>query len=219
MVGTIIPIVYGAGFRKAYGVVVAHSLGLLAGAAALGVALWLAYSTVFASASLVTVAALVPLGAAAYGLHHLGLIRLPIPSLDKQVPARWRASRRPRLVAFVYGLGLGVGILTHVRTATFYFACLMAIMVGDAFLAAGVMAAYGLGRLVPLASFALIAESPRSAYSLNDAVLRHRRSIEYANALVLFGTAGWSAFWLLPSLRGEAARLQSGESGRRDASP
>lgn len=197
MVGTIVPIVYGAGTRRAYGAVVAHSMGLLAGAAALGILLWFVYSGFLASTSLATVAAVVPIVATAYGLHHLGIIRLPIPTLHNQVPARWRASRRPRLVALVYGLGLGVGILTHVRSATFYFACLMAMIVGDPFLAIGVMAAYGLGRLLPLASYALRAEDLRSAYRLNDAVLRRRAFIEYVNALVLFSTAGWSATWLL----------------------
>lgn len=197
MVGTIVPIVYGAGTRKAYSVVVAHSIGLLGGAAALGILLWFVYSGFLASTSLVTVAPVLPIVATAYGLHHLGIIRLPIPTLHNQVPARWRASRRPRLVALVYGLGLGVGILTHVRFATFYFACLMAMIVGNPFLAIGVMAAYGLGRLLPLASYALRAEGLESAYSLNDSVLRRRGFIEFVSALVLFGTTGWSASWLL----------------------
>lgn len=196
MVGTIVPVVYGAGNRKAYGVVVTHSLGLLAGSAALGALLWWASSRIVASVSLTNWAVLVPVVAGAYGLHHLALVRLPIPSLHKQVPARWRASRHPRFVAFVYGLGLGVGILTHVRTATFYFACLVAMMVNDAMLAVSVMTAFGLGRLVPLASYVVRANDLRSAYNLNDRVLRRRLAIEYLNALALFALVGWSAVWL-----------------------
>lgn len=195
MVGTIVPIVYGAGGRRRYDVVVAHSVGLLVGAAALGMGLWSLSRGL--ALDLSGAAVLVPVLAIAYGLHHLGVLRLPIPSLRKQVPARWRGSSRPRLIALAYGLGLGIGVLTHVRTATFFFACLMAMLVDHPAAAAGVMSAYGLGRLAPLASYTVRAQTLGSAYRLNDDLLQRRAGVETLNALMLFATAGTSLMWLL----------------------
>jgi len=198
MVGTMVPIVYGARDNRAYGVVVSHTAGLLIGSFLLGLTLWWAFGLAFGASRAVGGGELVlSVVAALYGLHHLGVVRLPIPSLRWQVPARWRGSRRRGWVAFAYGLGLGVGLLTHVQTASMYFAGLLAAVSLNAATAGFIMATFGLARALPLIVFVGRADSAGLAFAFNDTVLRHRAVMATANGVMLFLLAGAGLSWFL----------------------
>jgi hypothetical protein len=199
MVGTMVPIVYGARDHRAYGVVVSHTVGLILGSLLLGVTAWWTFGLVFGASRAVDGELVLSVVAALYALHHLGALRLPIPSLRWQVPARWRGSKQRGWVAFAYGLGLGVGLLTHVQTASLYFAGLLAAVSPDAATAGFIMAAFGLARAIPLIVFVWRADSAERAFSLNDTVLRYRAVMATANGVMLFTLAGAGLSWYLQS--------------------
>jgi len=198
MVGTMVPIVYGARDRRAYGVVFSHTIGLIVGSVLLGVAVWRLLGLLVGAVDAFGVGSLVlTVLAVLYALHHLGLLRLPIPTLRWQVPARWRGSTRRGWVAFAYGLGLGVGLLTHVQTASLYFAGLLAGLSANAAAAGLIMGSFGLARALPLIVFTWRANSAERAFSLNDAVLRHNAAMATANGVMLLMLSGAGLSWLL----------------------
>lgn len=198
MVGTMVPIVYGARDQRALGVVVSHSTGLIIGSVLLGITVWWAADVLIGpSHSLEGGLIVVAAAAALYALHHLGVVRLPIPSLRWQVPVRWRGSDWRGLVAFAYGVGLGVGLLTHVQTASLYCAALLAALSANPATAGFVMGAFGLGRAVPLIVFVWRAKSAERAYALNDAVLRYGASMATANGIMLLVLSGASLSWFV----------------------
>lgn len=197
MVGTMVPIVYGARDRRAYGVVVSHTTGLIIGSLLLGLTLWWAFGLLFGASRADGGELVLSVVAALYGLHHLGVVRLPIPSLRWQVPVRWRGSTRRGWVAFAYGLGLGVGLLTHVQTASMYFAGLLAAVSLNAATAGFIMATFGLARALPLIVFVGRADSAERAFAINDTVLRHRAVMATANGAMLFLLAGAGLSWFI----------------------
>lgn len=196
MVGTMVPIVYGAREHRAYGVVVSHTVGLILGSLLLGLTVWWAFGVLFGVSRAVGGELVLSVVAVLYGLHHLGVVQLPIPSLRWQVPARWRGWKRRGWVAFAYGFGLGVGLLTQVQTASLYFAGLLAAVSPNPATAGIIMATFGLARALPLILFVVRADSAERAFAINDSVLRHRAVMATANGVMLFmlGGAGFSWF-------------------------
>ncbi|HMA36922.1 MAG TPA: hypothetical protein VKY74_20880 [Chloroflexia bacterium] len=85
----------------------------------------------------------------AYGLHELGVWRLPQPQRAWQVPNRWIA-QRPLLGAVAFGLVIGTGVLTFIPFTSFYL--LLAWEVLTASPAAGALLGglYGLARALPV---------------------------------------------------------------------
>lgn len=197
MVGTMVPIVYGARDHREYGVVVSHTVGLIIGSLLLGIIAWWMFGLVFGATRAVGGELVLSVVAALYALHHLGVLLLPIPSLRWQVPARWRGSTRRGWVAFAYGLGLGVGLLTHVQAASLYFAGLLAAVSLNAAIAGLIMAAFGLARAFPLIVFVGRADSAERAFTLNDTVLDHRAAIATTNGVMLFLFAGAGLSWFV----------------------
>src|SRR5262245_1278491 len=55
-------------------------------------------------------------GCLGWGLHHLGVCRLPMPQIPRQVARPWMVSLPWSLVALGYGTQLGCGIATRVPT-------------------------------------------------------------------------------------------------------
>lgn len=88
--------------------------------------------------------------AVAYGLHELGLVRLPTPQRRWQVPEVWRRTLPPRTVAIGYGLLLGPGFLVYIRSTAYYLVLLGAALSGSPLLGAACSALIAVGRAVPL---------------------------------------------------------------------
>ena len=145
MVETITPVVYGGRNRSYWFGVTLHTFGATLSAAALGLLLgglgallgapwdgggwWL----------LVAVAA-------AYALREWFRFPIPLPDLDRQVPAWWRTFYSPGVAAFLYGLGLGVGFVTFLSFGTFVAVAVGAFLSGDPLLGALITAPFGLAR-------------------------------------------------------------------------
>lgn len=87
--------------------------------------------------------------AAAYAIHEFGLIRLPVPSGPWRVPVEW--ANWPHYVAPVmWGLVLGVGILTAVPFAGYFILLGWVAYIADPHYGLAVGALYGFARAVPL---------------------------------------------------------------------
>jgi hypothetical protein len=144
MVETIVPVVHGT--RTWMVSVVMFGLGAVSTAALLGLVLGAALPAGGAAA-----AVLVAAFAAAEAAAELGLLRLPVPQLRRQVPERWRERYPQPVTALLYGAGLGIGFATYLPVAT-----LLVVAAGVAALAgpaggAAVLAGFGVGRTLVLA--------------------------------------------------------------------
>jgi cytochrome c biogenesis protein CcdA len=191
MVGTLLPIGHGERLQgRAPLVLWAHAAGTVIAATAVG-ALLTAAGTL-ASVPARVGAALVAVVAGTYAAREAGLSRLRIPCMARQVrQQRYRRDTKPRLAAFVYGLGLGIGFATHVTVATLPVVAAWALLSPSV---AGVvaMATFGLGRALPL--FFLGTKTGRDHETLaavSDRLLVWRPVVHLLNGLALAFVAGF----------------------------
>ncbi|HEV3474748.1 MAG TPA: MauE/DoxX family redox-associated membrane protein [Actinomycetota bacterium] len=148
--GTITPVVHGERRSKWAVAVALHALGAVVSAAALG--------AVLATAGMVAGAPWGPAGpvllsavAAVYAARELLGIQVPVPEARRQVPEWWRWTFPPFVASFLYGLGLGVGFLTHLRHGTLAAVAVAAGISGHPLAGAVIVGAFGLARALPLA--------------------------------------------------------------------
>jgi methylamine utilization protein MauE len=150
MVQTIAPVVHGRNRRTWVRMVVLHVLGGAISAAAVGAVLG-------ATGALLGAPwgpwGALPLAAAAvaYASRDLVGLPVPIPEARRQVPEWWRSYFPPGPAAFLYGLGLGVGFLTHLRHGTLVVVALAAAASGDPAVGAVVIVPFGVARSIAVA--------------------------------------------------------------------
>ena len=145
MAETVAPVVHGV--RRWLVAVAAFAAGAVGAGAALGWALgsaspWAGGGSthaVWAAAAVV----------AAYAAREVGLLRLPVPQLRRQVPQRWREVLPLPATGFLYGAGLGLGFVTYVPVATFA-AVIAAVVLADPAAGAVALGAFGVGRAIAL---------------------------------------------------------------------
>jgi hypothetical protein len=89
---------------------------------------------------------LVALVALAYGSRELLGVPVPLPEARRQVPEWWRTAFAPPVTAALYGFGLGVGFLTHLRHGTLVAVGAAAVVMGDPVLGAALIAPFGIVR-------------------------------------------------------------------------
>lgn len=100
----------------------------------------------------VPVAALLGVWAAlalAYGLHELGLLRMPTPMRRRQLPRHMRKTTQPWKVSFVFGTLIGPGFLIFIRSSAYYLLALGVLAAGSPVLGAALFALVALGRCLP----------------------------------------------------------------------
>ena len=145
MIETITPVVHG-NRRKSYLAAVAlHALGAALAAALFGAALGAAGAVLGApwgAAGLVVLA----LVALLYAARELLGLPVPLPDRRRQVPDWWRTFFGPRVAAFLYGLGLGIGFLTFLSFGTFVAVAVAALASGDPLIGALLCAPFGVAR-------------------------------------------------------------------------
>jgi hypothetical protein len=153
MVETITPVVHGGSRRKWGTAVAAHTLGAGLSAAAFGGALgWAggALGAPWGAAGLV----IVTTAAALYAARELLGLPVLVPERRRQVPEHWRWRYPAHVASFLYGLGLGVGFLTHVRHGTLVVVAVAAAATGNPLIGAVLMAPFGLARGLSLVATA-----------------------------------------------------------------
>jgi hypothetical protein len=94
--------------------------------------------------------ALVGLLAVAYGLHCLGLLRMPYPQRRVQVSHGARNHYAMWKIGLIYGLQLGLNFVTYVRTPILYVVVGLALVSGSPSQALWLIAVLNLGRWAPL---------------------------------------------------------------------
>ena len=120
-----------------------------------------------------------------YSFRELELLRLPSRKFFRQVPSKYRLTMSPKCLAFVYGLELGAGITTYVPTNTFYVVVLWALLVGSPQLGALGMAAYGIGRGVPMLWLGLNRKTASDGGALMGSLQPLKPAVHYVNGLLL----------------------------------
>lgn len=144
MAETITPVVHG-GKRKPYlSSALLHVAGATVTAALLGVVLG-AVGALAQAPWEGTVPALAVV-AAVYFAREAFSVPVPLPDRKRQVPEWWRTFFSPAVAAFLYGAGLGVGVLTYLSFGTFAAVMAGAVASGDPSLGLLVCAPFGLGR-------------------------------------------------------------------------
>jgi cytochrome c biogenesis protein CcdA len=192
MVGTILPIVYGEKQKpraRQNAVLWIHTGGYLAGSVIIGSLLGLlGFLLPWHRLPVVpNVGLLVPIGTISlvYAAHELGLIKVPTPQSRWQVPQRWRTQLHPKVTALSYGLGLGSGFATAIPVTTFYVVVAWTLIVGNPLLGALGLAAFGLGRALPLLWMAWLFRISDDAFRLARVMSRWQPVMHFMNGLAL----------------------------------
>ena len=204
MVQTITPVVHGGSRRRWAGSMALHLTGATLAAALTGALIGGVGSLLGAPWGRIGTG-IVVIVALAYAAREI--FRLPIPILDmeRQVPEWWRGSFGPRVAAFLYGLGLGPGFLTHLRHGTFVAASLVVAAIGEPLLGALVLAPFGFARAAGVSFF--------SAARTETAVMAAGEKLErlgagnvprLVNAISLLALAVAAALTTLPDNGGDS---------------
>jgi cytochrome c biogenesis protein CcdA len=151
MVGTIGPLVKvaAAEWLMASG---SYVLGSVLGGALIGSALGMFGSLVLGASALNALNGVVVLfvaGVVAVA-RDAGFVRLEGPSFKRSVPKSWHYALGRRIAPAAYGFVLGLGITTTVPVAAYYWLLFWVFAAADPLYGAITMAAYGLGRFVPV---------------------------------------------------------------------
>jgi hypothetical protein len=85
-----------------------------------------------------------------YAARELLGLPVPVPERRRQVPEHWRWRYPANVASFLYGVGLGIGFLTHVRHGTLVAVSVAAAATGNPVAGALVMAPFGLARGISL---------------------------------------------------------------------
>lgn len=153
MVGTMLPIGYGARLRSGTAKpILAYGIGSVGAAAVAGAALGtLGQLLPLASNGRVEVASAIGgFLALAYSLSEASLVRLPLPSPRRQVPLWWYRRFPPSITGLLYGGGLGIGFATRVPIATFYLLPIWMVMSAAPLPSMFIFGMFGFGRFLPL---------------------------------------------------------------------
>jgi hypothetical protein len=197
MVGTILPIVYGerrSGRR--FGSLWVYTGGCCLGGVALGAVLG---STAETLAFARRADAWQPVLLAAAGVHavyagrEIGLWRLPLPAVSWQVPRNWLLVMPPQATALVYGVTLGLGVLTRMPVSTFALAAALILLVADAAVGALVFGSFGLARALPVLAVAATTRDTDHLMSASETIDGWEPIMRLLNGVVLAGSAGWLA--------------------------
>jgi hypothetical protein len=176
MAETITPVVHG-GRRRPYLVSSAlHVGGATASAALLGLAL--GGIGALAGAPWDATSLVVALVGALYFLREAFGVPVPLPDRKRQVPEWWRTFYSPAVAAFLYGAGLGVGVLTYLSFGTFSAVMAGVVASGKPLVGALLCGLFGLARGV-----AVVAVTWNGGRDLGDVAAS--RGPRVANALAL----------------------------------
>lgn len=159
--------------------IAAYSIGLVASATVVGVTAGAIGAVVRASTPFgvgydwLWVAS-VALFALTYSMHEVAIVRLPMPQIHWQVPARWSRYGKSAQ-ALLYGVVLGIDIATLIPYATFYVLLLFEAMLG-------VQGGAALGFVYGLA---------RASSTLWGVILSHRRGTTVPATLRIVSAMSW----------------------------
>ncbi|HSL10228.1 MAG TPA: MauE/DoxX family redox-associated membrane protein [Actinomycetota bacterium] len=135
----------------------------------------------------------VALVAVVYALAELPRVTVAVPQLQRQVPDWWRTYFGPSVASFLYGAGLGVGVLTYLAHGTLVVVAAAAVAIGDPALGAAIVGAFGLARGAAIVASRSITSEELGAAVLDRLVARSDDLRRWANATVLVVIAALAA--------------------------
>lgn len=124
-----------------------------------------------------------------FGLADLGMLRLPRPQRDEQVPSGWRARFAPEVTAGLYGAMLGVGVLTRVPFASLYVLLVWTALAGTILGGAAIFGVYGLIRALPATLLSPMIRHDEVAFQLTCRLLPWQRPLRHVTGAILIGLA------------------------------
>lgn len=190
MVGTILPVVYGAELKHERSRVdLIHLMGSVGGGAIVGLVIGALGSLVHVSGSFVSV--LVASIALAYSLRSLGYLPVPTPQFRRQVPASWRVDMTPNAMALAYGAALGSGVLTHVWANVAYPVMVWIGISGGPILGAVVWAGFGFGRAIPIVAIRHATSTIHGAFAVSTRLEAWSQVVRLVDGLVLAVLGGY----------------------------
>ena len=161
MIETIGPVGHAGGRATTLAACLAFTLGALAGGAATFGLLASLGAVVHGAddGAAYVVAAAIALAAAAAEARGLPIV----PQVRRQLPEHWRRLMPMPLAAALYGVLLGLGFTTFVLTFGVFALAGIAFAVGEPVVGATVGLAFGIGRALPIALTAPVADRPSGA--------------------------------------------------------
>jgi len=123
------------------------------------------------------------------GLHHLGLVHLPMPQLHRQVPRGWM--KWPLAwTAMGYGVQLGSAVSTRITNFATYAALAASFLTRSPAHGAITMMAFGAARALPAVFTGPMAHSPRRSFAFAVRVGEWEQRIhKYSGAVLLLYAA------------------------------
>ena len=152
MVGSVLPLAHSTTRSRGRLIIALHAVGSTAGGLVVGCLMGLLGAWVLPEGGPWQSLCLA-IAAAAYALADADVIRVPRPQLNRQVPNVWRWRFPPSMASLMYGIGLGVGVATHIPFASLYVVAASAVLSGDVLGGGAIMALYGFARSLPLVWF------------------------------------------------------------------
>jgi hypothetical protein len=125
-----------------------------------------------------------------YSLHEIGVVRMPRPQRQWQVPPAWRVYYHPFVTAAGYGFLLGFGILTRIVVSTFYLLLLWDLLMADPVRAAEATALFGFAQTLPLLIAGWSVTSIEDVHRVADKSWSLRPLVHRLNGVVLAFVAG-----------------------------
>ena len=100
------------------------------------------------------------------GLHHLGLFRVPMPQMHRQVPRHWMFRCSLTWVAVGYGVQLGSAVATRITNFATYAVLAAAMSTGSPVLGGLTMMVFGFARALPAVLVGPFAYPPNRSLAL-----------------------------------------------------
>jgi hypothetical protein len=168
-----------------------HALGYLAGglilATGLAIAAWLMPSAGLVGGTL----AILGIIGLAYGLHQLGIVRMPYPQRRCQVSHGARLHLPMWRTGLLYGWDLGRNFVTYVRTPILYLVVAAAVLSGSIVTVFLLILSLNLGRFLPL----LVNALPIQDWTVQRWMAIHDQDAVRVDAMVLMFTGTLLLFW------------------------
>lgn len=190
MVGTIVPMVHGGtGKKKSVTAVWMYTLGCVIGAAFLGLGLGILGKILFLAFPGVSDLKLAFGGCGivglVYSLREVGIFKIPMPQICRQVPERRRHQMPNEKASLYYGIELGFGVVTRIPISSFYIIAIWALFTGNLMLSCLSVIGFGLGKAIPVMFLANSQIYVSGRFDVIRALSGWQRVIHYMNGLIL----------------------------------
>jgi cytochrome c biogenesis protein CcdA len=119
------------------------------------------------------------------GLHNLGVLRLPMPQIQRQVQRYWMVRLPLVWTAVGYGVQLGAGVTTRITNFATYATLAAAILTRSAAGGALTMAAFGIARALPAVLVGPFAGTPQRSLAMAFAIEGWEERVHRASGVVL----------------------------------